>query len=46
MRQTTPRLNRLALAIAIAAGGIAVPAAFAQDSAGGLEEILVTARKK
>ncbi len=46
MRQTTPRLNRLALAIAIAAGGTAIPAAFAQDSAGGLEEILVTARKR
>ncbi len=46
MRQSTPRINRLALAIAIAAGGTAIPAAFAQDSAGGLEEILVTARKR
>ena len=46
MRQTTPSINRLALAIAIAAGSTAIPAAFAQESAGGLEEILVTARKR
>ena len=46
MNQRITRLNRLSLAVMLAGTGLAAPAALAQSAAQGLEEIIVTARKR